>query len=104
MKSTAPQRKRMRAHAILLSARSFSIDQIAAIYEVNRDRVSQWLAWWGEFQFAGLEDDQRSGRPPKLTASEQAQALEIVKEEPRSTRRAVSEISRRLKKRSVGGR
>jgi transposase len=104
MKSNAPQRQRMRAHAILLSARSFSIDQIAAIYEVDRDRVSQWLEWWREFQFDGLCDDRRSGRPPKLTAEEQEQALEIVKEEPRSTRRAVSEISQRLKKRSVGGR
>jgi transposase len=104
MKSTAPQRKRMRAHVILLSARQYSIDQIAAIYEVDRDRVSQWLEWWSESQFDGLADDQRSGRPPKLTASEQGQVLEIVKEEPRSTRRAVSEIGRRLKKRSVGGR
>ena len=103
MRSTAPQRKRMRAHAILLSARQYSIDQIAAIYEVDRDRVSQWLEWWSESQFDGLEDDRRSGRPPKLTAAEQEQTLEIIKEEPRSTRRAVSEIGRRLKKRSVGG-
>lgn len=46
MKSDAPQRKRMRAHTILLSARRFSTDQIAAIYEVDRDRVSVWLGWW----------------------------------------------------------
>ena len=98
MKSTAPQPKRMRANVILLSARSFSIDQIAAIYEVDRDRVSQWLEWWSESQFDGLADDQRSGRPPKLTASEQEQVLEIIKEEARSTRRGVSEICRRLKK------
>jgi hypothetical protein len=49
-------------------------------------------------------------RPPQvkpenvpLTACEQAQTLEIVTEEPRSTRRAVSEMARRLKK-SVAGR
>jgi hypothetical protein len=41
MKSCAPQRKRMRAHAILLSERRYSIDQIADIYQVDRDRVSQ---------------------------------------------------------------
>jgi transposase len=104
MKSAAPQRQRMRAQAILLSARQYSIDQIATIYEVDRDRVSQWLEWWSEFQFGGPADDHRSGRPPKLTACEQAQTLEIVKEEPRSTRRAVSEIGRRLKKRSAAGR
>ena len=41
MTSAAPQRKRMRAHAVLLSERRYSIDQIADIYQVDRDRVSQ---------------------------------------------------------------
>lgn len=98
MKSNAPQRTRMRAHTVLLSARRFSIDQIAGIYEVDRDRVSRWLEWWREFEFDGLVDDARGGRPPKLSPEEKAQALEIVGEEPRSVRRAVSEIDRRLKK------
>jgi transposase len=98
MKSDAGQRKRMRAHAVLLSARRFSIDQIAAIYEIDRDRVSQWLQWWKELEFDGLADDVRAGRPPKLSLAEQTQALEIVREEPRSIRRAVAEIDRRLKK------
>ena len=43
LKSSAPQRTRMRAHAVLLSARRYSLDQIADIYQVDRDRVSQWL-------------------------------------------------------------
>ncbi len=98
MKSEAPQRERMRAHAVLLSARRFSIDQIAAVYEVDRDRVSQWLEWWKEFEFDGLADDARGGRPPKLSLAEQAQAVQIVREEPRSVRRAVAEIDERLKK------
>jgi len=98
MKSDAPQRKRMRAHSVLLSARRFSVDQIALIYEVDRDRVSQWLEWWREAEFDGLADDARTGRPPKLSLAEQAQALQIVREEPRSVRRAVAEIDERLKK------
>src|SRR5215208_660540 len=88
MKSNAPQRERMRAHVILLSARRFSIDQIAAIYEIDRDRVSQWLKRWREIEFDGLKDEPRRGRPAKLSVEEQAQVLEIVKEEPRSVRRA----------------
>ena len=78
LKSHAPQRERMRAHVILLSARRYSIDQIAAIYEVDRDRVSQWLEWWRESEFEGLADEAPRGRPPKLSASEQVAALEIV--------------------------
>ena len=101
MKSGAPQRKRIRAHAILLSSRRFSIDQIAAIYEVDRDRVSVWLEWWQAAHFDGLEDEPRTGRPPKLTSEEQAEILAIVKAEPRSTRQAVTEFQRRRKKKSV---
>ena len=104
MKSDAPQRTRMRAHAILLSNRRFSIDQIADVYEVDRDRVSVWLEWWQAAEFDGLEDEPRTGRPPKLCADEQAAILEIVKAEPRSTRRAVSEFHERSKKKSVRGR
>lgn len=101
MKSNAPQRTRMRAHAVLLSYRRFSIDQIASIYEVDRDRVSQWLEWWGEFGTDGLDDDQRTGRPPKLNREEQASVIEIITEEPRSCRRAAAEIAARLKKKSA---
>src|SRR3989442_8670766 len=66
MKSSAPQRKRMRAHAILLSERRDSIDQIADIYQGDRGRVSQWLAWGAEDQVHRLYLDPRTGRPPKL--------------------------------------
>lgn len=98
MKSNAPQRKRMRAHAILLSSRRYSIDRIADIYQVDRDRVSQWFEWWAEFEFDGLDDDERGGRPPKLNAEDKKQVQEIVKEEPRSLKRAVSLIAERLEK------
>src|SRR5215204_938904 len=84
MKSADPQRKRMRAHAILLNARQFSIDQLAAIYEVDRDRVSTWLEWWQSAEFDRLEDNPRTGRPSKLSLEEQSEILEIVKAEPRS--------------------
>jgi transposase len=98
MKSRAPQRERMRAHAVLLSARRFSIDQIAAIYEVDRDRVSFWLERWRDIKFDGLKDEPRTGRPAKLSVAERAQVLEMIKEEPRSVRRAVSLVAKRLKK------
>lgn len=101
MKSNAPQRTRRRAHAILLSHRRFSLDQIASIYEVDRDRVSQWLEWWRESEFDGLDDDRRAGRPPLLTEQEQAEVVEIITQEPRSSRHAVAEIAVRLKKKSA---
>lgn len=93
MKSAAPQRKRMRAHAVLLSARHYSLDQIADIYQVDRDRVSQWLERWEADQVDGLDDEPRSGRPPKLTEAERQDALKITLQEPRSIKTGLQRIA-----------
>ena len=93
MKSDAPQRRRMRAHAILLSDRRYPVDRIADIYEADRDRLSQWLDWWEEYGFDGLDDDPRSGRPPKLADQERQRAVEQARKEPRSLRRALAWVS-----------
>lgn len=66
-KTDPVHRTRMRAHAVLLSARGYSLDQIADIYQQDRDRVSLWLDWWEEFQYDGLADDPKSGRPATLS-------------------------------------
>ena len=65
MKSAAPQRTRMRAHAVLLSERRYSLEQIADIYQVDRDRVSQWLEWWEAEQVAGLDDEPAEWTAPQ---------------------------------------
>src|SRR5215470_1533183 len=93
MKSSEPQRKRMRAHAVLLSERRYSIDQIADIYQVDRDRVSLWLDWWEEYNFDGLDDDPRGGRPRMLNQEEQKRAIEIVRKEPRSIKKGLKRIA-----------
>ena len=98
MKSNAPQRKRMRAHTVLLSERGYSINQIADIYQQDRDRISEWLNWWEEYQFDGLDDDPRSGRPPKLTEKEQKKALALTLKEPRSLKQGLGQIASKLGK------
>jgi len=65
-KTDSAHRTRMRAHAVLLSARGYSLDQIADIYQQDRDRVSLWLDWWNEYEYDGLADDPKSGRPATL--------------------------------------
>lgn len=65
-KTDPAHRTRMRAHVVLLSARGYSVDQLADIYQQDRDRVSLWLDWWSEFEYDGLADDPKSGRPAKL--------------------------------------
>jgi transposase len=58
------------------------INDIAKIYQVDRDTVSTWITKWEQEGEASLHDQPRSGRPPKLTPEEQALAIASIKEEP----------------------
>jgi len=82
----------MRAHSILLSNRRYTIPQIAAIYEVHRDTVADWLAAWAAQGEAGLHDQPRSGRPPSLTPAEQETARTLLRATPRSIKTALARL------------
>lgn len=68
-KTDTSWRTRQRAQAILLSARGYPVNQLADLFEIDRDRISQWLDWWDEYEFDGLGDDPRTGRPPLLATA-----------------------------------
>jgi transposase len=76
----------------LLSDRHYSIDQLADIFQIDRDRVSKWVDWWEEFHLDGLDDDPRCGRPPK--PKEQKQVLKTFFEESRSMKQGSNEIGK----------
>lgn len=58
-------RIRMRAHAIILSSRKFSIEDLSIIFDVHRDTISRWINYWNKYRFKGLEDAPKTGRPKK---------------------------------------
>ena len=64
MKHDASPRVRARAHSLLLSAQGVVINDIAKMYQVDRDTVSPWLTKWEQQGAACLHDQPRSGRPP----------------------------------------
>jgi transposase len=84
MRNHPSYRTRTRAHAILLSARRYSINQIADIFAVDRETVTAWLERWEETETDGLDDEPKRGRPSIFNDEEEKQVIEIVKEEPRS--------------------
>ncbi len=55
----------LRAQMILLSNRGYSVPQIAEIHACGQDVVRLWLHRYEREGVAGLEDEPRSGRPPK---------------------------------------
>lgn len=68
-KSATSHRERQRAHAILLSDKGYRLDQLADIFEADRDTISRWLDDWREHGIDGLRDAPKPGRPAKLNDS-----------------------------------
>lgn len=54
-----------RAHMVLLSARGYSVQQLAEIFDVGEDVVRTWLHRYQRAGPAGLDDCPRPGRPPR---------------------------------------
>ena len=98
MKEDPSSRTRMRAHSILLSSRNYSIDEIADIYQVDRDTVSNWISGWEESGFDGLQDKPISGRPPILNEQEKELVEKLAEENPRSVKRVAEEVEKETKK------
>ena len=76
----------------MLSARGYTIEEIADIFKVNRDTVSSWIDRWEKCGISGLSDMPRSGRPPILTEEERKKVLELIKEYPQSIRTIISKV------------
>jgi len=55
----------LRAQMVLLSDRGFTVQEIALIHACGQDVVRTWLHRYEREGVAGLEDEPRSGRPPK---------------------------------------
>jgi transposase len=86
---------RLRAHAVLLSDRRYTIDQLAGIFDVHRDTVSIWLTNWEERAFDGLSDAPRLGRPRKTSTKEDAMILRSVERHPQQSRAALSMLKKK---------
>ena len=99
MKNDASPRARARAHGLLLSGQGMTINEIARIYQVDRDTVSTWLTKWEQQGEPSLHDHPRSGRPPKLTPDEQELAKHSIKEDPRSLKQVVERLANKTEKR-----
>lgn len=93
-------RVRQRAHAILLNHQGYTINQLQAIFQINRDYISLWINRYNAQGIQGLEDLPRSGRPPTYTANE----IEIFKakiaEEPRQIKQAQAFLEAQTHKKS----
>ena len=60
-----------RIQAIYLARKSFTCPQIMDLTGAKRRTIQNWVRWYNDGAIAGLKDRPRSGRTPKLSASQQ---------------------------------
>ena len=92
-------RQRQRAHAVLLSAKGFTLEQLADIFSADRDTVSGWLNLWQDKGLDGLADAPKSGRFRKIDGSLEAVLRDILIENPSPNMKAL--LQDELKKRQT---
>jgi len=98
-KESQHHRVRQRAHCLLLSCQGFTTTALMAIFSVHRLTISHWFDAWEAHHFAGLYDQKRCGRPPKLTAEEQGQAQHYLTQHPSDISKVVHLIEQATSKR-----
>lgn len=93
-------RQRQRAHAVLLSAKGYKLDQLADILRADRDTISGWLDQWQEQGLSGLADAPKPGRRRKIDGSLEAILRDILIESPSPSMKATlqAEIKKRADK------
>ena len=79
---TAPGRVACRALMVLWRAEGLTTLEIGQRLACHRDTVSLWLERYQALGLAGLQDEPRSGRPPKLDAAARQQAEAALEQKP----------------------
>ena len=85
----AKRRIRHRAHAILLSFNGMPVNELAKVFQCNRNTVSGWLKRWEAEGIDGLDDKQRPGAPTILNDQEKIRAIELLELTPQSANSAL---------------
>lgn len=102
VKHHSNHRVRVRANAIYLSHKGYTIDHISDIHEIHRDRVSKWIDNWEGMGLVGIFERDKSGRPLKLTDTEREAVLEYIKADPKSIKNTTAKIEEKFKKKVSG--
>lgn len=71
-----------RMRMVLLSARGYSVPQIATIFECDEASVRRWIERFEATGVSGLRDRPRSGRPPSASAAARDQVRRLIEAAP----------------------
>ncbi len=83
---------RRRAHAILLSHKGYTLNQISDILAVTRATVSLWFEAWKADGLKGLCDKARTGRPAIYDEQDWERLKVLVSENPHQIKAAQARL------------
>ena len=93
MKNHPVSQVRHRAHAILLSAQGHQINQLADIFFVDRETITNWLNRFDQDGIEGLENKPRPGRPSSIDRADEPKVLDEVRQQPRQLKTVIARLS-----------
>lgn len=85
-------RTRQRAHALLLSNKSYPLAQLTDIFDVHRNTVSQWIDDWEAYGLVGLFDQPKSGRPAILDDEDVKCFRQYIDKNPHQPKSAMAKV------------
>lgn len=91
---------RRRAHAILLSHKQFSMDQIAHILDITRETVGILITNWENNGLDSLEGKPHPGRPPIYSESEIDDFVDLLQKSPHQLKTAQAKLEQETGKHS----
>src|SRR2546423_1916675 len=96
--ATVEARAAERARLVMMAADGVSNVEIGALIGMHYNQVAVWRRRYGEFGLAGLDDGDRSGRPPVYGHDDVLLLVKTVTEPPpdAATRWTMDAIARRL--------
>lgn len=90
-------RYRQRAHMILLSNKDYMLNELADIFQINRDQVSEIISRWESDGLVGLRDLPGKGRKAKISTETAKIIIRWVDDNvPRSTKEIMHYASEKL--------
>lgn len=92
------QRTFKRLQSVKLNAKGYSIPQISDLLDVHYNSVYTWITRYEKEGIAGLKDQPISGRPPILTAADQQQVEQFIRETPQQPKVVLAKVESELGK------
>ena len=99
---TAENRMVLRASIVLMCSEKKTNRDISASLGIDEDTVSKWRNRFSQHGMEGLRDEQRSGKPARITAEDRLRMVDALVKPPEAmTHWSIRDLSEELKRQGI---